>query len=586
MGAPPPSSTDSERPRSLFARLWRSHIARYPRDIALLVPSLALVALAGASYAFVLKYITDGLSAGNASVIVLAPLAVIAASALRAFGMWAQAALSQELSLKVLRDLQQAMFAKLMRADFARHAHETPGQLVSRFTNDINVVSETMVRGGQALIRDTLQLLGAILSMLWFDWVMTLVVLAVFALAGPALSAIGKRARRQTEAAQAQLGALSALLSESFGAARFVKTFGLEAHETNRAGAAFELRRRLARKLAYNRASTVPLLEIVGGLALAGLLWIAGSRIGAQQMTLGDLIGMMGAVGIAAPSARALGQFNTLLNEGAAALGRIFGLIDEPELIADKPGARPLQIGEGRIAFENVAFSYGDAPALCDVSFAVGRGETIALVGPSGAGKSTIFNLLPRLYDVTGGAVRIDGEDVRDVTLASLRGAISLVAQEAALFNDTIRANIALGRAGATHAEIEQAARNAAAHDFITALPKGYDTIAGERGGNLSGGERQRIALARAFLRDAPILLLDEATSALDAESEAQVQEALKRLSKGRTVLVIAHRLATVRDADRILALENGRIAESGRHDDLIAMGGLYARLAALQFQD
>jgi subfamily B ATP-binding cassette protein MsbA len=219
------------------------------------------------------------------------------------------------------------------------------------------------------------------------------------------------------------------------------------------------------------------------------------------------------------------------------------------------------------------------------VSFTVAPGETVAFVGPSGAGKSTIFNLLPRLYDATSGHVRIDGQDVRDVQVASVREAISLVAQEAALFNDTIRANIALGRPGATHAEIEEAARNAAAHDFIAELPNGYDTIAGDRGSNLSGGERQRIALARAFLRDAPILLLDEATSALDAESEAKVQEALARLAQGRTVLVIAHRLATVRDADRILVLDGGRIVEFGAHGDLMARNGLYTRLSRLQFQ-
>jgi subfamily B ATP-binding cassette protein MsbA len=274
-----------------------------------------------------------------------------------------------------------------------------------------------------------------------------------------------------------------------------------------------------------------------------------------------------------------------MLNEAVAAVARIFALIDEPETILDKPGAQPIKISSGRVEFDNVAFSYGGDPALSDVSFAVEPGETIALVGPSGAGKSTIFNLLPRLYDVSAGAVRIDGQDIRDVAIASLRNSISLVAQEAVLFNDTIRTNIGLGRKGATHAEIEEAARAAAAHDFIMSLPAGYDTIAGERGGNLSGGERQRIALARAFLRDAPILLLDEATSALDAANESQVQEALKRLSKGRTVLVIAHRLATVRDADRILALDKGRIVEVGRHDELVARGGLYARLSRLQFQ-
>jgi ATP-binding cassette, subfamily B, bacterial MsbA len=245
-----------------------------------------------------------------------------------------------------------------------------------------------------------------------------------------------------------------------------------------------------------------------------------------------------------------------------------------------------LTIEGGRVAFERVDFGFDANLALHGVDFSVARGETVALVGPSGAGKSTVFNLLARLYDVSAGAVRIDGQDVREVTLASVRAAISLVSQEAVLFNDTIRANIALGRPGATHAEIEQGARAAAAHDFIMALPGGYGANVGERGGKLSGGERQRIALARAFLRDAPILLLDEATSALDAESEAQVHAALARLAAGRTVLVIAHRLATVRNADRILAMEAGRIVETGTHDELMTKGGLYARLAKLQFQE
>lgn len=570
---------------SLFGRLWRDYVSRYTKDIALLVPSLALVAAAGVSYALILKYTTDGVANDHADVIIWAPIAVIVATVVRAFAMWAQAVLSQSIALKVLRDLQDAMFAKLMRVDFARHAREEPGKLVSRFVNDINVVSEALVRGAQATIRDTLTLIGAIASMLYFDWVLTLVVAGVFALAGGPLQVIAKRARAQTKAAQLQIGSLTALLAETFGAARFVKTYGLEDHETERASAAFEERRRLSMKLAYNRAGTVPLMEIIGGVALAGVLLIAGIRIVADLMTVGDLIGMIGAVGVATPAARALGQFNTAIGEASASLTRIFGLLDEPMTINNKPGAEPIAVTQGRVEFDNVSFAYGDAPALENVTFAVEPGETVAFVGPSGAGKSTIFNLLPRLYDATAGSVRIDGQDVRDVTVASLRGSISLVAQEAAMFNDTIRNNIALGRQGASHAEIEEASKAAAAHDFIMALPNGYDTIAGERGANLSGGERQRIALARAFLRDAPILLLDEATSALDAESEAKVQGALARLSKGRTVLVIAHRLATVRDADRILVLDDGRVAEMGAHNDLMAKNGLYARLNVLQFR-
>jgi len=570
----------------LLGRLWREYVSRYWGECIALVPTLALVALAGVSYAFILKFATDGISAHNWSVIVLGPVAALVATALRAAAMWLQAVQSQGLALKVIRDLQRRMFSKLMVADFARFAREAPGNLVSRFTNDINVVTEALVRGGQATVRDTLTLVGAIGSMFYFDWALTLFILAIFALSAWPMGAIARRARKQTDAAQVQLGSLTALLSESFGAARFVKTYGLEQHEIERADTAFERRRKLAMKLAYNRAHTVPLLEIIGGVALAGVLFVAGYRIVRGEMTIGDLTGIMGAFAVATPAARALGQFNTMLNEALAALQRVFGLIDEPVAIVDRAGAKPLFIKQGAIQFDNVGFAYSEAAALENVSFAIAPGETVALVGPSGAGKSTIFNLLPRLYDATAGSVRIDGQDVRDVTLSSLRGAMALVAQESALLNDSIRANIALGRPGASEVDIVEAARAAAAHDFIISLPKGYDTIVGDRGANLSGGERQRVALARAFLRNAPILLLDEATSALDAESEAKVQDALKRLAKGRTTLIIAHRLSTVRDADRILALDAGRLVEMGAHDDLMARGGLYARLNKLQFQN
>ena len=571
--------------RAILERLWRQYIWRYKMDLLAMAPVLVIVAAAAASYGWILKFATDSIQSGDLEKIALVPVVAMAIVVVRAAGMWGQAIMTQGLAMKVLRDLQSGMFAKLMSVDFARFAREDVGRLVSRFTNDITIVGYALVRAAQTSLRDSLTLIGSIGMMFWLDWVLAAVVIGVFALAARPLGDIAKRARKQTSIAQEQIGHVTSLLAEIFGASRFVKTYSLEQRETERANAAFEEQRRLGMKLAHNRARSEPLLEVLGGLALAGVLYLAGMRIASDLMTLGDLIGMIGAVAVATPAARSISGFNTMLNEALAAVSRIFTLIDEPVTINDKPSAKPLKIEAGRIEFDNVRFSYGDAPAIENVSFTVEPGETVALVGPSGSGKSTIFNMLPRLYDVSGGAVRVDGQDVRDVQVVSLRNAISLVAQESALFNDTIRNNIALGRAGATHAEIEEAARNAAAHDFIMSLPNGYDTVAGERGGNLSGGERQRIALARAFLRDAPILLLDEATSALDAASEAQVQAALKRLSKGRTVLVIAHRLATVRDADRILALQDGRIVEVGRHDELVAKGGLYAQLSKLQFQ-
>jgi ATP-binding cassette, subfamily B, bacterial MsbA len=572
------------KPTALLLRLWRDYVARYTLDIAALAPVLGAVALAGVAYAWIVQQAIDALNTGDFKRAAWAPVAVVLATAVRALAMFAQAVMAQALSLKVLRDLQNAMFGKLMGADFARVAREESGRLVSRFTNDINVVSEGLVRGLQATMRDALMLAGAVVYMLFADWVLTLLVALLYALASGPLAHIAKRARSQTETAQLQLGAMTAVLAESLSAIRFIKTYALEGREAARAEAAFEQRRRIAVRLARNRARAEPLMEVIGGLAFAGVLLAAGWRISTGAMTIGDLGGVITAVGVAAPAARSLGNFNTVLNEALAALGRIFTLIDEPAFVTDKPGAKPLNISRAEIAFENVTFSYGAGAALSDVSFRVARGETVALVGPSGAGKSTIFNLIPRLYDATAGAVRVDGQDVRDIQLASLRANIALVSQEAALFNDSIGANIGLGRAGASEADVIAAAKAAAAHDFIAAMPNGYDTQVGERGANLSGGQRQRIALARAFLRDAPILLLDEATSALDAESEARVQDALARLAEGRTTLVIAHRLSTIRNASRILVLDEGRLIEQGAHEELLMHSGLYARLSKLQF--
>jgi len=380
---------------------------------------------------------------------------------------------------------------------------------------------------------------------------------------------------------------MTAKLDQAISGIRMVKSYRMEAHERARADSLFENLYRLVMKMVKGRARTYPVTEILGGLSVAAIVAYGGWRVISNTGTLGEFIAFLTALLAAFQQIRPLGGLYASVQEGLSAVHRSFDLLDTSPAVVDGPGARVLADCRGAIAFERVDFSYADsARALHDISLTVAPGQRVALVGPSGAGKSTILNLIPRFYDPQAGRVCIDGKDVRDFTLASLRAHIALVSQEVTLFDDTVAANIGFGRADASREDIVAAAQAAAAHEFISELPDGYDTLVGERGSSLSGGERQRIAIARAMLRDAPILLLDEATSALDAESERQVQRALDRLTRGRTTLVIAHRLATVMGADRIYVLDAGRIVEAGTHNDLAAQGGLYARLSKLQFRD
>ncbi len=488
---------------------------------------------------------------------------------------------------RALVDIQQAQFDALTDGDFSRLAGGASGGFVSRFINDVTAIRDAGLRFANNFTKSVFTVLGAFVAMLVLDWQLTLVLLVAYPLAFGPVIALGNRVRKRARRAQAQVGEVTALLSEGFQSARAVKAYGLETYQKSRAARGFRERSRLFLKVLRDKAAVDPILEVAGGCALALILGFAAYRIAAGTGSLDALLGIIGALGIAAPELRALGTLNAVAQEGGAAADRVFSVIDARPALADPEAPEPLGRASGRITFESVSFGYGgDGSVLKGVDFEIAPGETVAIVGPSGAGKSTIFNLLLRLYDPSQGTIRLDGHDLRDLCAADVRRNMALVEQGAALFDDTVRANIALGRLTADDAAILAAADAANAHGFIEALPQGYETQVGELGRNLSGGQRQRIALARAILRDAPILLLDEATSALDAESEAQVQAALADHARGRTVIVIAHRLATVRAADRILVLEGGRVVEQGSHDSLIAEGGAYARLAALQFSE
>ena len=545
----------------------------------------AVTAGAAASYVGVVGHVFDTLEGGMETFSWAGPLAIVGLALLRSASLYLQTVQTNRLALTVMQDLQNAMFGKLVRADFTRLQNEAVGSLVSRFTNDITLLRETLIRLTNNLLRDILQVIATIGWMLWLDWMLTLLILVVYPVAAWPVIRIGQRLRTTSNKAQSQMGEVTSQLEESFSGTRMVKTYGLEDSEAKRAEKAFADRFAFLFRIAENKARVDPILEAVGGLALSILILVAGWRLMAGESSIGDLMGVLTGVALLASPIRAIGTLNAVVQEGFAVLERVFAVLDEPDTITAALDAPALTVSEGTVRFDDVGFAYPDGtPALKGVSLQVQPGQTVALVGPSGSGKSTILNLLPRLYDPQSGIVSIDGQDIRGVSIASLRRSMALVSQDVTLFDDTVRANIGFGDLDADEAAIIAAAKAADAHDFIMKLAGGYDAPVGPRGSNLSGGQRQRLSIARAILKNAPILLLDEATSALDTESERRVQAALERLSEGRTCLVIAHRLSTVRNADWIYVLENGEIAEQGRHDDLVAADGLYARLSRMQF--
>ena len=486
---------------------------------------------------------------------------------------------------KVVMDLRNAMFAKLVRLPTYYYDTHTSGSLVSKFTFDVLQLTGAATSVVSVLFRDSLTIIALLGYLFYLNWPLTLVALLV----GPPAVAITRgfsvRLRTMSRAEQAAMGDLNHALEESIGCHRVVKVFGGQEYEAKRFDLGANKVRRFNMKMTSAAAANVPLVQIVVSIALALIIYLAVRQAAASEATVGDFVSFLSALLLIFQPMKRLTGVNQSLQRGLAAAENVFRLIDEKS--EWDSGTREIPHARGEIEFKQVEFSYPGAtrPAIDRVSFSIHVGETVALVGSSGAGKSTLANLLPRFYSPDSGQILLDGVDIATLRLASLRANIALVSQDIVLFNDTVAANIAYGRlAGTSEADVIRAAEAAHAMQFIREMSEGLATLIGENGVRLSGGQRQRLAIARAFLKNAPVLILDEATSALDSESERHVQEALEKLMKGRTTLVIAHRLSTIERADRIVVLDAGRVIETGRHADLLAASGIYAKLHRLQY--
>jgi subfamily B ATP-binding cassette protein MsbA len=487
---------------------------------------------------------------------------------------------------RVVSDLRQRIYRHLHRLTLRFFSDHRTGDLTSRLTNDVGSVRSAVTQALADLLTQSLSLVGSVALMVVLNWRLSLIIFLVVPVVTIIAIYFGRKIRSLSRNIQDRLADTTAIAEEALSAIRLVKSFARSGYEVERYNDAVEELFEESRVRVLVSATFSSLVGLLFFSALTAIFWYGGTEVLAGRLTTGDLVAFIFYAFNIARSVGGMSRLYSTFNSAAGATERLFGLLDTDPEIQDAPDAKPLTDLRGDIAFDHVTFAYEQEPVLKDLTLEVEAGETVAFVGPSGAGKSTAISLIPRFYDPQDGRVLIDGHDLRTVTVQSVRSQVAAVSQDVQLFNTTIAENIRYGRLEATDDEVERAARAANAHDFIAALPDGYDAEVGERGVKLSGGQRQRIAIARALLRDAKILLLDEATSSLDSASEALVQEALERLMEGRTTLIIAHRLSTVQDADRILVFDDGRIVQRGTHDELFARDGLYRDLAALQFRD
>jgi len=566
-----------------------SRLARYAGAYRgrLMSATLGMVVYAAASagLAALIKPIFDNVLPNQQR---LGPMAaaVVVLYLLKGLGSYLSTYLMADVGQRVVMDLRNALYRHILGQSAGFFAQRTTGQLTSRLNHDVAQIQQVVSETAGDLTRETLALVGYAGLLFYYDARLAVVCLTSAPLIVYPLIRLGQRVRRTTRRSQEALEQLSHISVEAFTGHRIVKAFGTEAAEGDKFGRAGRHLYRTNMKVIASLASLPPLMEVIGGLGMAAALWYGSRQIAAAQLTTGEFTSFVAALFLMYGPAKKLSRVNANLQQAIAASERIFEMLDIHTEVREKAGARPLPPFRRVIEFHDVTFGYDDGVGriLRGVSFRVSAGQMIAIVGRSGAGKTTLVNLLPRFYDVSGGRIEIDGVDIRDVSLASLRRQIGIVTQETVLFDDSVSNNIAYGCAGATVEQIEAAAKAAHAHEFVVGLAHGYDTLIGERGQRLSGGQRQRLAIARALLKNAPILILDEATSALDVESESLVQDALANLMRNRTSFVIAHRLSTIRRADAIVVLERGRVVEFGRHEELLDHpSGAYALLYQMQ---
>jgi subfamily B ATP-binding cassette protein MsbA len=558
----------------------RPYINRLAAAMACMV---AYSALSGA-LAWLVKPVVDRIFVGqDMAMLQILPVAILLVSLGKGLADYGQSYLMAYVGQRVITDLRDRVYHHLQDLSLSFfHRHPT-GILISRITNDIALLHGTVSDGVTGLLKDVFTIVALVAVVFYNDWLLAVIALFIFPWAVLPLARFGRRIRRFSRKSQVQMGSLTTILHETLAGQAIVKSFCQEEHEKARFSRENHGLFRTLMKRYRVRALSSPMMEALGGVGAAAAIYVGGYRVLHDQMTAGAFFSFIAALGMLYEPIKRLNKLNLLVQEGMAAAERVFQVLDEEPEIRDRPGARALGTIQQGIVFRGVGFRYEQTPVLKQIDLEIRKGEVVALVGESGGGKTTLAHLIPRFFDVTEGAILLDGVDVRDATVGSLRGQIALVTQQSLLFNESARDNIAYGRPGATQEEIERAARAAFADGFIRAMPQGYDTVVGEGGVKLSGGQRQRLCIARALLKDAPILILDEATSSLDSESEDEVQRALEVLMAGRTVLVIAHRLSTVRQADRIVVLRRGELVEMGSHEELMSRRGEYYRLYQLQ---